>query len=384
MPKIKTVISIFVASPSDTKDQRNLVENVVDELNIALVNQPIQLEILKWETHSRTSLGESAQDVINQSIGNDYDIFIGFLNQKFGNPTLKADSGTLEEFNIALERRRQTGTSPEIMFYFSNAPVPLMEINLEDAKKIQDFKERLSKEGALYTLFSNDVQLASKLRLDLGAYIQKYQNPSLASIPQKSEDATLHVDDEYGYLDLVEDATDDFQYATLSMNRINDAIFAVSEKINQRTIEINSSRETGTLSTQRMRQIINKTVEHMDDFSKIMETETEQFSRLFSKGINSFSKAAVLSKDFSNSQKNIHNDYKALISLLQKMKLNYNDMNTFKIAVEALPRITTNLNLAKKRVSACLTNFQRALEENTQLADQAASSLQKLVNGQVE
>ncbi|MGQ9373299.1 DUF4062 domain-containing protein [Acinetobacter tandoii] len=105
MPKQTTTLSIFLASPSDVNNERIIVKKVIEELNsISLKPFNIQLELINWENSTHPGFGSYPQDVINNQIGDDYDIFIGILWARFGTPTNKAESGTLEEFERAYSR----------------------------------------------------------------------------------------------------------------------------------------------------------------------------------------------------------------------------------------------------------------------------------------
>ena len=66
------------------------------------------LDLLRWETHTRPGIGQSAQDVINPQIGDDYDIFLGMFGIRFGTPTREWQSGTEEEFRRALSRFKRS------------------------------------------------------------------------------------------------------------------------------------------------------------------------------------------------------------------------------------------------------------------------------------
>ncbi|MGB5436888.1 MAG: DUF4062 domain-containing protein, partial [Maribacter sp.] len=96
MAKTVTKYSVFIASPSDLQEERIAIEEVTKELNLTFgIKQNIVIELLKWETHSAPGISEiHPQELINEDIGNEYDIFIGLLWKKFGTPTDKAGSGT--------------------------------------------------------------------------------------------------------------------------------------------------------------------------------------------------------------------------------------------------------------------------------------------------
>lgn len=146
-------IKLFLASPSDVKEEREALSGLVREINDVLAflvpEHGLRLELVRYETHTYPDIGP-AQAVINRQIPLDYDIFIGVMWKRCGTPTASAQSGTIEEFNRAVSRREQTGR-PTIMFYFCDEPVPLPRgEDLEQLNKVIRFREKLEEKG--YTL----------------------------------------------------------------------------------------------------------------------------------------------------------------------------------------------------------------------------------------
>src|SRR5688500_10112896 len=119
-------IRIFVASPGDVQEERNILSEIINELNFTLTalmpEKGAFLELVKWETHAYPAAGRP-QAIINKQVGS-YDIFIGIMWKRFGTDTGVAESGTIEEFNNAFERWKEIG-QPHVMFYFCQKPVPL-------------------------------------------------------------------------------------------------------------------------------------------------------------------------------------------------------------------------------------------------------------------
>jgi hypothetical protein len=96
MPRTETILRVFVASPSDVIEERQLLEEVVKELNLTWSkNLGIRLELVKWETHAFPGIGDDPQAVINTEIGDDYDIFIGIMWTRFGSPEYVNEFETL-------------------------------------------------------------------------------------------------------------------------------------------------------------------------------------------------------------------------------------------------------------------------------------------------
>ncbi len=145
-----TKLKIFVASPGDVQEERDRLEDIIDELNLGITREKgLVLELVRWETHAWPAMGEDAQEVVNREIG-PYDVFVGIMWKRFGTPTKRAESGTKEEFDLAYELWNKYGR-PHIMFYFNRAPFsPSSQDELEQMSKVLAFKEELAQKGGLY------------------------------------------------------------------------------------------------------------------------------------------------------------------------------------------------------------------------------------------
>ena len=94
MSRTESVLAIFLASPSDVMDERNLFQEIVAEWNQTWArNLGLRLELLRWEQDAYPGAGTDSQDVINHQIPEDYDLFIGLMWSRFGTPTARAGSG---------------------------------------------------------------------------------------------------------------------------------------------------------------------------------------------------------------------------------------------------------------------------------------------------
>ena len=77
MPQTISLYKLFLASPSDVKEERLIVENVINEFNNTYSSQlNARIELCSWEKSSYPSVGEYPQAVINFQIGDEYDIFL--------------------------------------------------------------------------------------------------------------------------------------------------------------------------------------------------------------------------------------------------------------------------------------------------------------------
>ena len=133
--KTMKTIRIFIASPGDVTEERDIASLVVGELRRIFGNPfGVELEAIRWETHAWPDIGDDAQDVINKQIG-EFDIFIGVMWRRFGSLTKRSTSGTGEEFERAYNLFKKH-SRPKIMFYFRTT-----KFYTTNLKEISQFRE---------------------------------------------------------------------------------------------------------------------------------------------------------------------------------------------------------------------------------------------------
>ena len=161
--------NIFLASPSDTSEERKLANDVINEINKVHGKGEFHLDLFTWEESTYSSIGEDGQDVINQQ-NHKYDIFIGIMWKKFGSPTKRGLSPTAEEFEIA-HKRYLNKEVKNIMFYFNNSDLP-QDSDLEQFMKVQEFKKRIWELGVFSKTYDKSNPFDKVLRTELVLYIK--------------------------------------------------------------------------------------------------------------------------------------------------------------------------------------------------------------------
>jgi hypothetical protein len=166
-------IRVLLSSPGNLADDRQVARKVVENINLdSGSREGFVAELVTWETHTRPSVGDYSQDVINEQFPNDIDIFVGMMGSYFGTPTFNWGSGTEEEFRVAF-KKHQDGCSPEIMFYFSNAVSSLSEVDHEQFLKTRKFRDEIGNLGVYYWNYESHMELQITLHRHLTASIVK-------------------------------------------------------------------------------------------------------------------------------------------------------------------------------------------------------------------
>ncbi len=176
MPRQEQVLTVFLASPGDVRPEREKVEEVVHDFN-SLWSRPFRLriELVRWETHAYPDVGADAQDVINNQIPDDYDIFLGIMWCRFGTPTGRAGSGTAEEFSRAWDRRRRDPSTVKLMFYFKDRePLPA-DADLAQIASVETFQRMLESDGVLHWTFTELNDFGRLVGIHLARQVQNSQ-----------------------------------------------------------------------------------------------------------------------------------------------------------------------------------------------------------------
>src|SRR5947209_13179930 len=140
-----------MASPSDTREERERLEQIVAELNRTWASTlSLEIELVRWETHAYPGFNTDPQATINEEIRDDFEIFIGLLWARVGTPTPRATSGTLEEFERAYARFKTNPESISLLFYFKEQPISPSAIKPDDVDQIQKFSNGLTGLAGLY------------------------------------------------------------------------------------------------------------------------------------------------------------------------------------------------------------------------------------------
>lgn len=183
------VYKVFIASPDDVKEEREIVRSVLMRWNaINAETKHIILLPVGWETHSSPVTGITAQDYINDEVLADCDILIGIFWSKVGSPTKNAESGTIEEINRHVSERKLA------MLYFSTKDVPY-NADLKQIEKVRELKQRYKKDS-LYGEFSDYNDLEKKLynhielKINEGKFRPTFDSDILAQINDDYELAT--------------------------------------------------------------------------------------------------------------------------------------------------------------------------------------------------
>lgn len=392
MAKKITQYSIFVSSPQDLETERAEISNIIAELNITYaMRKSVNIEVLKWETHSAPGISESyTQNIINKDIGEDYDIFIGMLWQKFGTKTEIANSGTEEEFLKAVERFKNGGKI-QILFYFKTTPpISLDQLNLEELAKIQNFRDYLKKNNILYGNFNTLEDLQTNLRLHIPKRIDELIEKNISiedaqlNTPIKNiENSELKIDElddenDLGLIDYIYQFEDFLADSNLALFNISDSTKRIGEDLTEKAEEITRISKYPNPNKNVIIEYFKRSAKSLNSFSDRLELETPNFYDNFEEAINvGLRYLNIIDKSNINGYyETLKSNYESVSELKKGIPAAIGGMTGFYEEIKKLPNMQSNLNKAKRRLLIKLEDLIFKLRKSYELTNEFQGQLE--------
>jgi hypothetical protein len=105
MPFVAHVLRVLIASPGDTRDERDAVERALHEWNASrAAREHVVLLPRRWETNAVPVLGGSGQGAINKQLLDNADVVIALFDSRLGQATQRAP--------FLEQPRRSSGRTP--------------------------------------------------------------------------------------------------------------------------------------------------------------------------------------------------------------------------------------------------------------------------------
>ncbi len=179
------VLSVFVASPSDTLDERAAIRNAIHRWNEVHTSQEgVVLIPVLWENHAVPEMGDRPQAIINRRLLSRCQLLVATFWKRLGTASGMAESGTAEE----IEWFRNLGR--RVMLYFCTKPVQPYEIELDQLDRLKEYKDKCSREG-LYVDYASADELRDRLDKDLTAAAQEIRDSLGREAVPMGDDAAM-------------------------------------------------------------------------------------------------------------------------------------------------------------------------------------------------
>jgi serine phosphatase RsbU (regulator of sigma subunit) len=168
------VLRVVVASPADVLAERDVVAQVVNEINKSVcADRGLRIEVIRWETDAYPGFHvDGPQGLIDPILRiENCDVLIGIFWKRFGTPTGDSGSGTAHEFQLAYQAWKKK-RSPQVMVYFNlKAYAPQSKEETDQWGQVLEFRKAYPKEG-LWWPYKGTATFGTLLRTHLTNFIR--------------------------------------------------------------------------------------------------------------------------------------------------------------------------------------------------------------------
>ncbi len=176
-------ITVFISCPSDVESEKDIIIRLCDTFsNHIFARKGIHIKPVHWKKDVTPIItGDGPQDIIDRRLSDeDYDIYIGILWKRFGEPQRNGLTPTEGEFEDALKSYQKAGR-PLIAMFFKAEKFYLGDENEAlQVLEVQKFKKRVKSLG-LYDSFATPLEFLEK------AYVCVHKLVERITIAEDSE-----------------------------------------------------------------------------------------------------------------------------------------------------------------------------------------------------
>lgn len=365
MPRTSKIIDIFLSSPSDVDEERLFIVNAAREWNsIRGKSTGVFLNVLTWEDAVAPNVSDRSQTVINEQIGDDYDVYLGLMWGKLGSPTGMADSGTVEEFERALERYRG-GEAVRLAMLFKTSDIPQSQLDGAQFDKVKEFRRRFSKEGGLYREFSDEDRLR-KILARLFEDIVTTNSPEISTVRVDHEDGpsdtssqnvasrpqeTIEGDtEEIGLFEINDKLTEVaarqgefFESLSKNQNEMNAVVKRAGD-------EMNATISFGQKNSALIKSSVSTVSQALISFGKFLEEQLPEFKKRNDELIDLTERGLDVSRDFGQDNESAHDLRTVVSEVASIMDTNKGHIDQLVGTIAGIPRLSTEFNKARKGI----------------------------------
>jgi hypothetical protein len=395
MPTQRMVIRVFVAAPSDVEEERLALEQVVKELNLTWADSlGLQVDLVQWRTHATPGVGTDPQQVINEQIGNSYDIFLGLMWTRFGTQTPRAESGTEEEFKRALARHEADPDSVDVMFYFkTSTPSDLDAIDTDQLAAVRRFRTRIGPEGVLYWTFQAPEEFQSLLRIHLGRKAQAWRDKLAAPATAESPRDATRTEENAGY-GLTTDLDEDAELGLMELQEMYDSAFSelaeitgrmagditnLGQRFEERNVELKAITPANTPQRkQAAKRIVKRAAGDLEQYVQRTRVELPLFAASLTRAIDSYGKALSITTDFGvGAADQIRSSLEGIATLRASIGGASEGADGLRATIAGWPRMSTDLIAAKKKGAAVLGDIVKECQSADRLLAEVTASMRE-------
>lgn len=388
MPRQSTVVSIFLASPSDVASERAAIDRIIKQWNaIRGKEKNLVFDVIRWETNTSSARGLDAQDVINTQINDDYDAMIALFWTRLGTETARSDSGAVEEYERALDRHR-AGEPIEIAVYFKVSPPVLNSLDPMQYQGVLDLKVRLNTDGVYYKEFTDDQTLDFEINILLDRLARTFAEgpvePPVLSEPHVNSDADSNAGEEprnedaeeVGFLDVLESMEEHSEAAVAFLAGVTEKLDDITRITEGSARRIEELRTLGPVHPAEVKPLVAQVTDAYEQYSDYVEGGIDEYA-MHSNGLAEDTRKLIdVSADFESSPQEVAAARASFQEFIDSMSAAIESMRGFADSVRSLQRMTVKFNHARRRLVANVDKLIDLISYSRSIVIEAVETLQ--------
>jgi len=381
-----TILKVFLSSPSDVVEERELLNQVIQDINGLWGDEfGIVLQLVMWETHTYPDVGTDPQSVINRQIGDDYDVFVGIMWTRLGTPTGRALSGTVEEFERAYRRYLETSAQISIMFYFREPPTSSDPEDLEQYARIEEFRRSISERGVFYRAYSMAEDFRRFVSLDLIRQVQSWRSSGVLDIEPVTQGVARPEELVERFVEFMEVAQQNFREVTTTDGRLLAIFDQLSTNLHDRTQELYGVPQVDSpINEESFRRILNHAAADLNHFAIQLLRELPAYNGAFGEGIDAVIRASTLLQHFGDTGLESANDLLTFSrELRESVQSNSGPIASLEAQIDGLsriPNITPALVQARENGLEIIDDFAQAVHVAVELISESITVLEEVIS----
>ena len=265
------------------------------------------------------------------------------------------------------------------MFYFKDAPLAPSDIDPDQLRCVKRFREQLGSEGALHWKFKTLEDFEQQLRIHLSRQIQAFTQSPEPTRPvnlQPHDQGEETESEELGLLDFLDLVDERFGVLNEITGRIVEQTESIGKKMHKRAEELQAAASDGQVSRRVARSLLANTAEDMNHYSTRMRAEIPLFRDTLKKGADAAAAAALIGATLdANNNGQASSARETLVEIRDALVHARNGVAAFRNSVQALPRMTSVLNRAKRETAVVLQDQLDSMVEGERIVTETIKAL---------
>ena len=183
-------------------------------------------------------------------------------------------------------------------------------------------------------------------------------------------------EDDFGYIDYLEIYEARQAEMTSALTQINEATVRIGEQLGQRSSEMQDAKMSDTRAA---RRFIKRAADDMTSYSHVMSTQVSALSGAREPAFTALSSALALQADFPNAPETLSELRSNLLSLVDGAATAQAGMIGMRNSADGLPRMSKELNKAKRSVVQQLDLFLSEIEGTRSTVLNIISSIERVL-----